>query len=82
MAFTWGDAVRIESFAPAELRPGAWASVCGIRVIEKENEASAVGYPLGTTMYLVEFEDGHSVEVPEALLAPDESGHERLPKDR
>jgi len=54
--YEWGETVRVVITAPEELRPGQACSVCGRR--EKE----------GTNLYLVEFQNDDSVEVPENNL--------------
>jgi hypothetical protein len=68
---TWGDSVNISEKAPPQWRPGAYASVCGITVIENERMASLYECPIGTTVYLVEFADGSAVEVPEDSIEED-----------
>jgi hypothetical protein len=65
---TWGDTVRLKMAAPAELRPGQLAAVCGIRSVENSDQAKQFACDIGTTLYLVEFGDGHSVEVAEHLV--------------
>lgn len=55
--YDWGDTVQVSRDAPQEQRPGAIASVCGIT---QSNE--------GVLLYLVEFSDGSSVEIPEDLI--------------
>ena len=54
--YDWGETVRVVMTAPEELRPGQVCSVCGMREME------------GTNLYLVEFQNGDSVEVPENNL--------------
>lgn len=61
---TWGDTVRIKLSAKPEQRPGVLASVCGLREIETEEQARQLGYPVGTRLYLVEYDDGEAVELP------------------
>jgi hypothetical protein len=56
--YDWGETVRVVTTAPEELRPGQVCCICGMR--EKD----------GTNLYLVEFQNGDSVEVPEAYLQP------------
>ncbi|MCP1674014.1 hypothetical protein J2T57_001113 [Natronocella acetinitrilica] len=65
---TWGDTVRIKLSAKPEQRPGVFASVCGLRQVETEVQAQQLGYPVGTTLYLVEYGDGVAVEVPSAII--------------
>jgi hypothetical protein len=68
MRFNWGDNAAIASDAPADARPGAEVSVCGMRTIETAQQAAAAGHPVGTILYVVEFGDGSALEVPEAWL--------------
>lgn len=70
MPFTWGDTVRVRSQAPREARPGALAEIVGIRTIDTDPQVVQFGAPLGTQVYVVEFEDGTSVELAEPLLEP------------
>jgi hypothetical protein len=65
---TWGDTVRVKHDAPTAMRPGALASVCGSRTAETTDQANHFGCAIGTTLLLVEFSDGSSLELPEALL--------------
>jgi hypothetical protein len=65
---TWGDTVQIKAGAHPEMRPGALGAVCGTREIEPAGQASQFSSALGSTVYLVEFGDGTSLEVPEAWV--------------
>lgn len=60
---TWGDAVRIRRGVAPEMRPGAVASVCGQRTAETLERARAFQCEIGTIVYLVELEDGCSLEI-------------------
>ena len=62
--FTWGDSVQVRPAAPPEFRPGDYAAVCGIREPEET-------FP--EHRYLIEYDDGFSVEIPERHLAEYES---------
>jgi hypothetical protein len=66
--FTWGDTVRVKAGAEPKRRPGAVAEVVGIRAIETESHAVRSDVPIGSKVYLVEFGDGTSVEIPEAWI--------------
>ena len=61
---TWGDTVRIKAEAAAEMRPGSLAAVCGLREVETQEQAQQFSCAVGTTLYLIEFGDGESVEIP------------------
>ena len=56
--YKWGETVRIALSAPREFRPGQVCAICGMR---KEGEIN---------LYLVEFTNGDSLEVPEDWLHP------------
>lgn len=61
---TWGDTVRIKKGASPEMRSGSLAAVCGMREVLTAEQAKQFGCAIGTTLYLVEFGDGRSVEIP------------------
>jgi hypothetical protein len=54
--FDHGDAVRVVGTAPLQLQPGLAGSVRGMRELE------------GERIYIVEYSDGESTEIPENLL--------------
>ena len=65
---TWGNTVKVKQTAPPVLRPGQYASVCGIREIENREQELKFCSPVGTTLYLIEFGDGISFEIREDLI--------------
>ncbi len=65
---SWGDLVRVKPEAPRDRRPGALADIVGIRTVENELLAAEYGTPVGSKLYLVEFADGSSLEVPGCWL--------------
>lgn len=65
---TWGDTVRIKDHAPPQMRPGNLASVCGMRTVETREQAKVFGCPVSTTVFLVEFSDGSSIELADFYL--------------
>ncbi|MEM7307548.1 MAG: hypothetical protein AAF682_12800 [Planctomycetota bacterium] len=67
LPYDYGDLVRVEVDG-RQVR--AW--ICGIRTVANEREAGAVGYPVGTVLYLVDYEAGDSEELPEPRLSPDD----------
>ena len=67
---TWGDTVRIKETASAQSRPGSLAAVCGIRDVQIAEIANLFNCQIGTFLYLVEFSDGTSIELPESLVEP------------
>ena len=66
--FTWGDAVLIKQEAPTCYHPGEFASICGIDTIITQEEANKLFCQKGDWIYIVEFDDGSSIEVPECYL--------------
>jgi len=66
--FTWNDLVTIKSNAPSFFLPGESAAVCGISQITTEKEAEQLHCKNGEWIYIVEFGDGSSIEVPESYL--------------
>ena len=56
--FTWGDTVRVRSDAPEENRPGSMGSVCGLPDPRRDDD----------DQYLVEFSDGHSIQIHGPML--------------
>ena len=67
---TWGDTVRVKADALPEMHPGALAAVCGTRKVDTAELARQFNCEIGTTLYLVEYSDGSSLEIPEGLLEP------------
>ena len=65
---TWGDTVDTLPDAPAKYKPAARGSACGFRIVESQREAEVAGEPIGTRLWIVEFADGSSLEVPEHYL--------------
>lgn len=65
---TWGDTVRIRGDAPLELLRGRLAAVCGMREVENAEQAKQFDCAIGTTLLLVEFREGNSIEIPEAFV--------------
>ncbi len=66
--FTWGDAVLIKKDAPNNFRPGEFASICGMNKIAAKNETNETHCDNWEWLYIIEYEDGSSVEVPESYL--------------
>ncbi len=64
--FGWGHTVEVKRASP--VKAGAIGSICGLRVIDSLITAKEHGQPIGTNLYLVEFEDGSDLEIPEVFL--------------
>ena len=54
--YDWGQEVCVATTASPSMRPGQSGSVCGMR--EKD----------GSHLYIIEFSDGWSTEIPEDFL--------------
>jgi len=65
---TWGDAVIVKENAPEKYYPSAVGSICGIRTIETCEESEEFCCSMGENIYLVEFSNGYSVEIPGIFL--------------
>lgn len=65
---TWGDTVQVTQNAPSEYRAGQLGAVCGFWEIDNPNAEQRFKVPRGTMLYIVEFGDGNSVQVPETFL--------------
>lgn len=66
--FTWGDTVKIVIHAPIQYRPGNFGSVSGIRLKDVSTEALEQTGVEEVFLYLIEFGDGHTVEIPGQFL--------------
>jgi len=64
----WGDGVRVKAGAPPTMRPGAFAEICAITEIENGAQAKHYDVRVGSTVYLIEFGDGTSLEIPDAWI--------------
>lgn len=68
MKYDYGNSVTINNNAPERYRPKAKGSLCGFRRVETDEQAEAANTSVGAMLWLVEFEDGSSVEMPEEYL--------------
>lgn len=66
--FTWNDLVVIKPNAPSSYSPGKIAVVCGMEQVKSEKLSNEFNIKFGDWLYVVEFGDGSSVEIPEAYL--------------
>ena len=64
----WGDTVYLKSGRLTGNRVGSIAEIVGIREIENVKQSEQFSAPLGSRVYLVEFGDGSSLEVPEGVV--------------
>jgi hypothetical protein len=73
--FDHGDAVLTKRLDDQGIRQRpAW--VVGITTIATSDEARTFGYPIGTTLYTVEFEDGSDTVLAENALESLSDGSE------
>lgn len=66
--FNWGDVVVVKQIAPERYKPGFRGSVCGMRSIDCIKLAIQFGQKVGSELYLIEFGNGETLEVPESFL--------------
>jgi len=64
LEFERNENVVIAEGAPAKFKPSQLAWVISGRVVENELQSQAVGYPVDTILYLVEYMDGSDLEMP------------------
>ena len=68
--FKYGQTVRIGASAPPPLQPGTDVDIVGMTRLSHAREILNVICPAGTDIYLIEFADGNSLEVPESFIEP------------
>jgi hypothetical protein len=66
--FTWGDTVRVSLTAPPQYRPGSLGAICGLRTVTEGGSSSTEQLAVSGDLYLVEFGDGFTIEIPDRLL--------------
>lgn len=66
--FDYGDTVLIDDKASERFNTGRYGSICGIYTIENIETATRYLQPIGSTLYLVEFNDGKTLSIPELFL--------------
>jgi len=69
-AFTWNDVVEAVEDAGPLLRPGSRAWIVGVSAQHERSGSFLQEHPMGF-VYTIEFEDGSSVNAPEAELRLD-----------
>ena len=68
--FNWGDTVVIKKIAPECYKPGLLGSVCGVSNIDSEELAIKFNQKMNSELYLIEFGDGETLEIPGCYLNP------------
>jgi hypothetical protein len=66
--FEHGQTVRIAASASPPLKPGTEVAVVGMTRLSRDREILNVMCAAGSDVYLIEFADGKSLEVPENFL--------------
>ena len=66
--FNWGDGVTIKQSAPEQYRPGFQGCVCGKRTIDSAEIAAEFGAMIHSELYLIEFNDGETIEIPKFFI--------------
>ncbi len=66
--FDYGDIVTVKLTAPENYKPGLKGCICGIRAIDSDQAAVHFNQPLTSELYLIEFSDGTSIEIPKIFL--------------
>jgi hypothetical protein len=70
--FDWGELVVIKRIAPKIYKPGSKGCVCGIRIIDSEEIANHYKQDIGSKLYLIEFNTGEALEIPDLFLSSSE----------
>jgi hypothetical protein len=68
MPLSWGDTAKISQGVLDRFRPGSLVSIVGMRTSENAEQARQFEAPIGSNVFLVEFGDGTSLELPEGAL--------------
>ena len=66
--YDYGQTVRTVATVPPPIKPGTEVSIVGMTKLDHPREIFNVFYPAGTDVYLIEYADGTSVEVPEEYI--------------
>ncbi len=66
--FDWGDPVMIKQNAPQCYKPGSQGCICGIRIIDSKEIAQQFDQIIGSELFLVEFNNGETLEIPKNFL--------------
>lgn len=68
--FAKDEYALVSTTAPQQYKPGLKAKVCSMRNIDSYELAKEMNETLGEELYLLEFEDGASIGVPDHFLEP------------
>lgn len=67
--FDWGNTVQIKQVAPECYKPGSKGCICGIRVIDTVETSKQFDQKIGSELYLIEFGDGETLEIPKNFIS-------------
>ncbi len=67
--YDWGESVRVIPSADSKFLPGNCGSICGMRKADRPDIADKFSVEIGEIIYIVEFSNGKSLEVPESSLS-------------
>ncbi len=68
--FNYGDTVKIKKNAPIRYKPSSLGSICGIRIIKDSEIADQFHQKIGSELYLIEFTNGETLEIPKIFIDP------------
>lgn len=66
--FNWGDTVKVKPTAPLYYKPRFQGCICGMRMIDSLDLARRFDQMVNTELYLIEFENGETIEIPKYFL--------------
>jgi len=66
--FDYGQSAQVIELAPECFRPNAFVSVVGMTHLDAEYTTPFGTFPAGLDLYLIEYDDGSSIEVPESYI--------------
>lgn len=66
--FSWGDRVRVSQDAPEDYHPDETAEVVGRTAVSNAKNSALTDPNQPIALYIIEFGDGSSVELPEHWL--------------
>jgi len=69
--YHYGQTVRVSAHARKSFRPGELVAVVGMWKVSNNEQAHHTGHPVGTVLYLIEYDDGSSIEIPEEYIEPE-----------
>ena len=68
--YEYGQTVRLVASAPTSLKPGTTVAVVGMTRLDQERKFFNVRCFVGADVYLIEYADWTSLEVPEQYIEP------------